>query len=88
MLPVSWLYYTFLLSVCTFKIMQKASLVAQWLKKNPPASAGGTGLIPDPGGSHTHGATEPVRHAYWVHVPQLLRPACPGARAPNKRPWQ
>jgi len=66
MLPVSWLYYTFLLSVCTFKIMQKASLVAQWLKKNPPANAGGTGLIPDPGGSHTHGATEPVCHTYWA----------------------
>ena len=66
MLPVSWLYYTFLLSVCTFKIMQKASLVAQWLKKNPPANAGGMGLIPDPGRSHTHGATEPVRHTYWA----------------------
>ena len=33
--------------------------------KNPPASAGDTGLIPGPGRSH-------VLWNIWAHVPQLL----------------
>ncbi|KAI4551670.1 hypothetical protein MJT46_017922 [Ovis ammon polii x Ovis aries] len=35
--------------------------------KNPPANAGDTGLIPDPGGSHIlscHGAAKPMRRNY------------------------
>ena len=30
--------------------------------KNPPASAGDTGLSPGPGRSHMPGATSPMRH--------------------------
>ena len=35
--------------------------------KNPPANAGDTGLIPDPGGSHIlscRGAAKPIRRNY------------------------
>ena len=36
-----------------------------WVVKNPPANAGNTGLIPDPGGSH-------VPRSIWACIPQLL----------------
>ena len=32
--------------------------------KNPPASAGGMGSVPDPGRSHMQGAIELTRHNY------------------------
>ena len=39
--------------------------------KNLPASAGDTGLIPDPGGSHGPQATKPVSHSYPVCALEL-----------------
>ena len=36
--------------------------------KNPPASAGDTGLSPGPGRSH-------MPRSNWAHAPQLLKPA-------------
>ena len=32
--------------------------------KNSPATSGDMGLVPDPGGSHMLGATEPMNHNY------------------------
>ena len=40
--------------------------------KNPPASAGGTGLMPDMGGPHVLRSNE-------THAPHLLKPVCPRA---------
>ena len=42
--------------------------------KNPPASAGDTDSIPDPGRPHMPGATKPMRHNYWVSA---LEPRSP-----------
>ena len=50
-----------------------ASLVAQWLGIHLPMQ--GTRVralvLEDP---TCHGATKPVCHNYWAHVPQLLKP--------------
>ena len=37
-----------------------------------------------------HGATKPVRHNYWAHVPQLLSPRATttGAHVPRARALQ
>ena len=31
-----------------------------------------------------HRATKPVRHNYWAHMPQVLKPACSRACAPQQ----
>ena len=41
---------------------------------NPPAIAGGTDSIPVREDPTCCGATKPVCHNYWAHVPQLLKP--------------
>ena len=47
-----------------YKIQNRVSLVALWLKKKkkPPANEGATGLIPGSGGSHTLQSNRAVRH--------------------------
>ena len=45
--------------------------------KNLPCSVGDTGSIPGLGGSH-------VSWSSWAHVPQLLKPECPTAWAPQQ----
>ena len=42
--------------------------------KNPPADAEDTGSIPGLGRSHITGATKPVGHNYWAHVPRACAP--------------
>ena len=34
------------------------------------------------------GATKPVRHNYWAHVPQLLKPVCLEPVLCNKRSYR
>ena len=38
--------------------------------KNPPASAGETCWMPDPGRSHIHGATKPMHPSCCAYVPE------------------
>ena len=74
---------------------REASLVVQWLRIH--LSMQGTpfgSLIRE--SPTCHGAAEPVHHSYWVcilerenhncpaHLLQLLKPACPGTRAPQQ----
>ena len=76
-------------------LLYRASLVAQWLRIRLPMQ--GTrvrALVRED--STCHGATkpvhhncwacapEPVSHNYWVRVPQLLKPVCPRACAPQQ----
>ena len=57
-----------------------ASLVAQWLKIHLPTQETQVRALvqEDP---TCRGATKPVHHNYWAHVPQLLKPTRPRARA-------
>ena len=67
--------------------------------KNLPASAGDTGLIPDPGGSHGMQATKPMSHSYPVcalepgtcnyraHTPQLLKPRAHALQQEETPQW-
>ena len=68
--------------------------------ENPPANAGDTGSIPDPGRSHMRRVTKPVCHKYWAcalepashnylaHVPQLLKLARLEPAFRNEKPPQ
>ena len=51
-----------------------ASLVAQWLRIRLPMQGTRVRALvqEDP---TCRGATKPMRHNYWAHVPQLLKPA-------------
>ena len=79
-----------------------ASLVAQWLRIRLPMQGTRVRSLAreDP---TCRGATKPVRHNYWAwalepschnywaHMPQLLKPAAPRARAPQQeklRQWE
>ena len=53
--------------------------------KNPPANGGDMDSIPGREDPTCCGATTPVRHNYWAHVPQLLKPACLQPVLHNKR---
>ena len=65
--------------------------------ENLPANAGDMGSIPAQEDSTCHGATKPVCHnyctcalepgncSYWAHMPQLLKPTCPRAHAPQQK---
>lgn len=76
-------------SDCTQKLSLGASLEAQWWR--PPASAGSTGSVPDPGAPHLLWGSKPVHHSdwawalepavcnYWVHVLQLRKATSPRA---------
>ena len=57
----------------TFKTEFAASLVAQWLRIRLPIQGTWVRALAreDP---TCHGVTKPVRHNYWAHVPQLLKP--------------
>ena len=73
---------------------QRPSLVAQWLRirlpmqgtrvralvQEDPTCRGATKPV-----HHNYWACalEPASHNYWAHVPQLLKPAHPRARAPQ-----
>ena len=52
----------------------RASLVVQWLRIRLPMQVTWVRALvrEDP---TCRGATKPVRHNYWAHVPQLLKPA-------------
>ena len=50
--------------------------------KNLPANAGDTDSIPGPGSSHVQQQGDRVRE------PQLLKPSCPRACAPQRKPPQ
>ena len=79
-----------------FKVWSRASLVAQWLRIRLPMQETQVRALvgEDP---TCRGATKPVRHNYWAcaleptshnywaHVPQLLKPVCPRARAPQQK---
>ena len=64
--------------------------------KNPPANARDTGSVPSLGRLHTPQSTWPMCHShqvctlqltscnYQTHVPQLLKPVCPKACAPQQ----
>ena len=68
--------------------------------KNSPANAGDSGSISDPGMSHIlqgnkvrapqimRPALKPMSCSYWAWVPQLLKPGCPRAHAPQEKPPQ
>ena len=51
-----------------------ASLVAQWLRIRLPMQGTRVQALvqEDP---TCRGATKPMRHNYWAHMPQLLKPA-------------
>ena len=49
--------------------------------KNPPANAADTGSIPESGRSYILSSSRAKSRNYWAHVLQLLKPACPRARA-------
>ena len=61
-----------------------ASLVAQWLRIRLPMQGTRVWALirEDP---TCRGATKPVRHNYWAHTPQLLKPACLEPVLRNKR---
>ena len=61
--------------------------------KNTPANAGDTGSIPGPGRSHmpwSNQVCEPqlLSLCYRDWNPQLLKPVCPAACAPQEKPLQ
>ena len=64
-----------------------------YLGRNPPARAGDTVSIPDPGRPQCHGGLSPCDHL-WLslcsvgHEPRRAKPRCPRAEAPRqgKRP--
>ena len=43
--------------------------------KNPPANAGDMGSLVRELDSTCWGATKPMHHNYWAHMPQLLKPS-------------
>ena len=72
------------------KVSPGTSLVAQWLRIRLPMQGTRVRALvrEDP---TCRGATKPVRHNYWAHVPQLLSPCAiateawaPRARAPQQ----
>ena len=64
--------------------MNSVGFPAGTVVKNPPANAGDTGSSPDREDSTGHRATKPASHNCWAREPQLLKPACPRARAPQQ----
>ena len=61
--------------------------------KNTPANAGDTGSIPGPGRSHmpwSNQVCEPqlLSLCHQARNPQLLKPVCPAACAPQEKPLQ
>ena len=74
----------------------RASLLVQWLRIRLPMQGTRVRALvrEDP---TCRGATKPVRHNYWAcalqparhhcwsHAPQLLKPVCPRARAPQQK---
>ena len=54
--------------------LPRASLVAQWLRIHLPRQGTRVRALvwEDP---TCRGATKPVCHSYWAHMPQLLKPA-------------
>ena len=64
------------------------------MDKNPSASAGETGSVPDPGGFHIHSTeqvspcaitTEPAEPELTAHEPQLMSPHGASAEACEPR---
>ena len=63
---------------------ERTSLVAQWLRIRLPRQ--GTWVRALGREDPTCGvATKPMRHSYWAHKPQLLKPVCLGPVLHNKR---
>ena len=62
----------------------QTSLVAQWLRIRLPMQGTRVQALvrEDP---TCRGATKPVRHNYWAHAPQLLKPTCLEHVLCNKR---
>ena len=83
-------YCNLLLILCLIKKNSRAFLVAQWLRICLPMQGTRVQALvqEDP---TCGGATKPVSHNYWAHVPQLLSPRAtttevraPRARAPQQ----
>ena len=68
----------------TWKAKLTVSLVVQWLRIRLPVQGTRVRVLvwEDP---TCHGAAKPMRHNYWAHVPQLLKPVCLEPVLHNKR---
>ena len=69
------------------KKREGTSLVAQWFRICLPMQGTRVRSLvrEDP---TFHGASKPVCHNYWAHVPQLLKPARLEPMLRNEKPWQ
>ena len=89
-------FITLLRMVCSLKLMNWPSLVAQWLRIHLPMQGTQVGALvqEDPTCHRTIKpvcynywacALEPVSHNYWAHMPQLLKSVCLEPVLCNKR---